>query len=346
MIWPYTYIVTKHSDLNEYVLDFFRKIKYDKAGFRDELFDPNFLLLVNRHPRILKQRFKIIYSHLSQLPTVEREAFCEEIELANQIEKICRGDHVPKSFDRKVKGIHKIIKSLFLSLYNQVLDGKAFREIYNRTLRDHFNQLSDTNKSITLCPFCGISEIKKSADLTRDQYDHYLPKSLYPFSSINFSNLVPICKECNSFDVKGEKDSLAMSKGKIFFPYDSNHRGISLTVNVVNDNSDSEKIDLEFIFSTDDSNISEIESWKNIYLIEPRYIGYIKARIQQWSSALFELLSNSQFANTSVDEICKIYLMYLEAEHKQKLDYLKLPVVKSLLDGSSFLQARLEITKN
>ena len=32
----------------------------------------------------------------------------------------------------------------------------------------------------------------------REAYDHYLPKVLYPFNSINFRNLAPACHECNS----------------------------------------------------------------------------------------------------------------------------------------------------
>ncbi|MGE1166871.1 hypothetical protein ACQJ0Y_27480, partial [Peribacillus simplex] len=90
---------------------------------------------------------------------------------------------------------------------------------------------------------------------------------LYPFSSINFRNLVPCCDKCNSLQVKGQKDIIALSTGKLFFPYDDNHKGLSLNVHVKHDNPEIEKIDWEFIFHSSDNKSDEIESWKTIYSI-------------------------------------------------------------------------------
>lgn len=218
MIRAYRYIDTVHSRLNEYVLAFFCRIETDRNGFRDDLFEANFLPVVNHHPIILKKRFRIIYEYVSGLAAPDRHSFCQKIIEANQIERICRGEYRPEAFNGTLTAIDRTLKDLFFDLYNQVLDGKPFRENAHTSLREHFNQFCDANEDITLCPICGIGELKKAQDEVRDQYDHYLPESLYPFSSINFRNLVPCCLQCNSLGAKGYKDIIAVSTGKLFFP--------------------------------------------------------------------------------------------------------------------------------
>jgi len=49
-------------------------------------------------------------------------------------------------------------------------------KIFITTLRQHFDDLSRLNSEVTLSPICGIGELKKHTDISRDQYDHYLPK--------------------------------------------------------------------------------------------------------------------------------------------------------------------------
>jgi len=231
---------------------------------------------------------------------------------------------------------------LFIDLYVQVLDGKAFQENAGTTLRDHFNQFCDTNADITLCPICGINELKKSQDESRDQYDHYLPKSLYPYSSINFYNLVPCCKECNSFEAKGEKDTIAVSTGKLFFPYDENHKGISLVVTVGHDNDEFGKIEWVLSFSNPDNKNDEIESWKAIYSIESRYQGFIKTRIKKWYEAYRDFIRSPKTTHLDISERIELYMLSLEQNERHGLDFIKRPTIDGLLSGSNIVQAEYE----
>lgn len=342
MIRAYRYIDTVHSRLHEYVLGFFRKIEADTDGFRDDLFEPNFLPIVKRHRIILMARFKMIYEHVSSLSQADRQVFCQRVIESNQIEIICRGEYRPLAFASNSTGIDKIMKNLFLDLYNQVLDGEPFRKNAHTTLREHFNTFCDANEDITLCPMCGIGELKKSQDLTRDQYDHYLPKSLYPLSSINFHNLVLCCKECNSFDAKGEKDTIAVSTGKLFYPYDDNHEGISLVVSVIRDNGDIDKIDLELTFTSPDDKNDEIESWKNIYSIEARYQGYIKARIKKWYEYYRDFIRSPQSAHLDISDRKSLCMLSLELSERLGLSFISKPTLDGLLSGSNIMQAEIE----
>lgn len=345
MIRAYQYIDTAHSKLHEYVMAYFVKIETDTNGFRDELFEPEFLPIVKSHYKILKSRFKEIYEYVSSLPTTDRHLFCQRIILSNQIEKICRGEYKPEAFISKSTDIDVTLKKLFLALYEQVLDGAPFRNYSKTTLRDHFNQFCELNIEITLCPTCGIGELKKSQDKIRDQYDHYLPKSLYPFSSINFYNLVPCCMECNSLGIKGDKDTIAISTGKIFFPYDDNHKEISLAINIKHDNSQFENIEWEIIFNSPDNKKDEIESWKTIYSIEDRYQGYIKARAKKWYEHYYEYINSVKLSGEDISVAKYYYMKFLEKDKSLGLNFIRKPVLDGFLSGSNIEQAKIEAMK-
>jgi hypothetical protein len=342
MIKSFRYINTVHSRLHEFVLAFFRVIETDSKGFCNDLFDPAFLDIVNHHPRILKKRFKEIYEYVCVLPTPARIQFCQRIVESNQIERICRGEYRPEAFISKPMGIEKVLKELFVDLYDQVLDGTHFRSNIHSTLQEHFDQFSNANEDITLCPVCGIGELKKAQDEFRDQYDHYLPKALYPFSSVNFSNLVPYCMECNSLIGKGKKDTIAVSTGKLFYPYDATHKGIALKIEVEKDEPEIDHIVWQLIFITSDNREQEIESWKRIYSIEMRYQGYIKARIRKWYKQYFQFITKGSREQVDIEYRKQCYNDMLDSDELLFLSFLKKPALYGLLNGSNIVQAEIE----
>jgi len=79
---------------------------------------------------------------------------------------------------------------------------------------------------ITVCPYCNrtyvqsITKINKYHKTRRtSEFDHFFPKSKYPFLAISFFNLIPSCKTCNH--IKGVNPVL-------FSPYDERINGQSL----------------------------------------------------------------------------------------------------------------------
>ncbi len=71
---------------------------------------------------------------------------------------------------------------------------------------------------ITVCPYCNrtyVQSIKKQNQYHKkrrtSEFDHFFPKSKYPFLAISFYNLIPSCKTCNH--IKGTNPVL-------FSPYD------------------------------------------------------------------------------------------------------------------------------
>ena len=72
----------------------------------------------------------------------------------------------------------------FKGLYSQELLKLAAFKHKIGDLDDHYQNFMREN-SIGKCPFCGIADMHGIYHSKREAYDHYLPKSLYPFNSIN-----------------------------------------------------------------------------------------------------------------------------------------------------------------
>jgi hypothetical protein len=344
MIRNYKYLDTAvQLRLHEFIIAFFNRIEFETAVFDDSFFGVDFLEIADRHPQILKQQCIAIYNHIKNWNQVDKTNLCSLIRDSNEIQNICEGNYAPPTLDRHSTGLNKLLRDLFLDLYNQVLDGDGFREKYTTTLRTHFDDFSKLNSDITLCPICGIGELKKHTDLSRDQYDHYLPKSLYPFSSVNFKNLVPICIDCNSPTVKGSKDVVAVSTNqRLFFLYDSTHRGITVTFLITVDNINPENIQWQISFTNPDNKNDEIESWKTIYNIDGRYKGFVNARIEKWYRHYWEFINDSDLAHLSVDDRKLTCFKSYEKDESLQLNFIRKPALTGFLNGSTLSQAAIE----
>ena len=344
MIKTYKYLDSVHGKLHEFVIAFFNRIEFETGDFDDAFFDPEFLVIVKRHPKVLRQRCKEIYNAIRGWDQNDRSTLCKQIRESNEIENICKGNYKPPVIDQNNTGVMGLLRELFMALYNQVLDGKGFRDKYQTKLRDHFDAFSRLNIEITRCPICGIADLKKHHDETRDQYDHYLPKALYPFSSINFRNLVPSCKECNSFDAKGAKDTIAISTGRIFFPYDQAHKGIVVEVNVSKDDEKIENIEWKIKYISPDNKKDEVQSWINIYKIKERHLGYIKGRIIKWYQLFFNFVNSKSMEGKPPEDRKEVYLSWLkERENLEINDFMERPALEGFLNDSTLAQAAIEM---
>jgi hypothetical protein len=285
----------------------------------------------------------LIYESIRGWTLAQRTELFNLIRESNAIENICKGNYKPKKLDNKTKGVYGVLRGLFIDLYDQVLNGKPFNEQYSTTLRSHFDEFSKLNSDITLCPVCGIGELKKHTDETRDQYDHYLPKAIYPLSSVNFKNLVPICKECNSFDVKGEIDTINVStNNRLFFLYDTTHRGITVTFAIAVDDINPENIQWDIVFANPDNKNDEIESWKTIYNIDERYKGFVNARIEKWYRHYWEFINDSDLAHLSEGDRRLTCFKGYEKDESLQLNFIRKPALTGFLNDSTLSQAAIE----
>lgn len=328
--------------LNDYVLNFFERIEHETGPFNNIFFGTEFYDIVRRHPKIVKQPLINIYNVLRRLNQATRTSICNQIKESNNIELICSGGYSPVLLDSDVKGLKKMLRDFFLNLYKQVIDGNAFRDKFHTSLLLHFNDFRRANKNITLCPTCGIGELKMAESKTRDQYDHFLPISLYPFSSVNFENLVLSCKECNSFDVKGDKDTIALSTGHLFYPFNFNHKHLSVSFSITTDNVIPENIIWNIDYSSPDGKVDEIQSWRTIYDIDRRYSDFVKGRVEKWYRFYWEYVNDGDMAHLSLEDRELACLKALEIDEKLHLSFIRKPVIDGFLRDSVMARAQIE----
>jgi len=197
----------------------------------------------------------------------------------NNLERICSNNaNVPLVRYDDIKATHpelaEQLGTFFKGLYERV-DLAALRKQVG-DIDDHYKTFRRANRS-DRCPFCGLSDLLGPDHGPREAYDHYLPKALYPFNSINFRNLLPACHHCNS-SYKGGKDPAfspaengQQVRRKLFYPFASKPWKIALRVSLKPDAIEHpEPNDITLDFGP--AELSEqIGTWKDVYGIEERY---------------------------------------------------------------------------
>lgn len=223
-----------------------------------------------------------IYALFAQLTGPQIQQFELWFRGNNDIEKVCANDpatHLVRYAD--IPAGHKELcgelGAFFKGLYAQSLLGLAALRDKIGDIDDHYDafvQANDEGK----CPFCGISDMFGEYHSKREAYDHYLPKALYPFNSINFRNLVPACHHCNS-SYKTSKDpahpvkdpARSADRRRVFYPYRLQAQKIDVAVTVAH--ADFEALvpgDITIDFGPPEVD-EELATWRDVYSIDERY---------------------------------------------------------------------------
>lgn len=202
----------------------------------------------------------------------------------NNIAGLCRDDPavaVARYADLQAfyQQLSEALATFFKGLYAKDLLNLTPLKAVIGDINDHHLKFTQVNRQ-GKCPFCGINDMKGIYHSKREAYDHYLPKSKYPFNSINFRNLAPACHECNStykqrrdplYDAKDPLHAETGGRRKSFYPYQTAPYAIELGVSL---NSP----DWTHITPTDvtlsigpETFREEIDTWLDVYGIEERY---------------------------------------------------------------------------
>jgi 5-methylcytosine-specific restriction endonuclease McrA len=124
-----------------------------------------------------------------------------------------------KNNNLEFKSIEKLAKENSSNSIFQAL--LALHNTYENFSKDWNNKIVDVVGTRT-CLYCNreyiINYTDKTETKTTAELDHFYPRSLYPFLSISFFNLIPSCKICNS-KLKGDYDTF---KYKILYPHIQN----------------------------------------------------------------------------------------------------------------------------
>lgn len=292
MLFSYTYVPHQMDKMQEFIDFIFHEVWCEaptSGAFCLELFDGNaelkdvmtsFYYGHTQGGDFFYSHVQRIYEHFSVLSLAPITLFKQWYQGNNDIEKVCANDpaiNLIRYSDIPVlyRELSDQLSAFFKGLYDRVDIAALKKKIGN--IDDHYQAFMAVNK-IGKCPFCGIADMQGIYHSTREAYDHYLPKGLYPFNSINFRNLVPACHHCNS-SYKTSKDIVftlkdparAAQRRKVFYPYSTTPHTIELKLSLLH--SDIEKLtraDLVLEFGPPALS-EEIDTWKDVYNIDERY---------------------------------------------------------------------------
>ncbi|HVA98985.1 MAG TPA: hypothetical protein VNG53_08825 [Bacteroidia bacterium] len=298
MIYAYKHLTHRIEKFNANIFHFFEQLFANDLAAYDEnvLLEVAFIPIVNRSSVSLKNNLAAITTAYHDLSTAEKLQVQQAFTANADIKNLC-GDitALPVKYDALPDGIKNLLKTFLTKLWedfplNDLLEADC------GTVQDHFSCfVAATHQRALICPFCGLNKLKTSESVNRDAYDHYIPKAYYPFISINFKNLFPICHECNS-DEKKTTDTLykGADRRQVFYPLDTTYQcdQLSITItpteqyNPVNFKTLLYDINWSYTISLAGNADPRLTSWDEIFHIKRRYTENVLRYQTEWYDEL------------------------------------------------------------
>jgi hypothetical protein len=314
MLFPYRFVVghTIYA-LQEWMDELFLKVwcvadpavEYDIELLPDVL--KEVVLEIANDNRItidhLYGPIKRVYEIFQQLDQTTKDNLALAYRHNNSIEDLCKqlngcNPFLYSEFITIHQDLSDDLKWFYKNLFTNVIGLKSVTDRIGE-IDSHYDEFVTENDE-SKCPFCGINGIKGRYVGKRDAYDHFLPKGIYPFNSINFKNLSPMCYDCNS-SYKGTKDLLHQNatRRKAFYPFDTTiNPNIQITITFSKaDISTLTPADITLTL-TSARQQAEVDSWKDAFGIEERY----KAKCLEENNGKYWFeQATDEFANVQAD---------------------------------------------
>ncbi|MBS1561148.1 MAG: hypothetical protein JSS89_06050 [Bacteroidetes bacterium] len=325
MLFPYTYVDHPLAKLHGWIEHLLTNVwcraegAYSVTLLCQELQDiADTIHHIDTTKRSIFDDIRDIDALIQALDTTKRSELVTMFTDSTAVDDLCQdvGDRNPYSYDDLVvwnEGVAAKLKDFFYALFDKhIKNGPIKRQLGD--LKSHVDVFCKTNNE-GICPFCGLEETRDEYYTTRDPYDHYLPRHKYPFNSVNFRNLAPMCHTCNS-SYKTTKDPISRNPGtrqKTFAPLDAPASLPAMRVEF--DISNIQHLspnDITLLIESA-THPDECETWQWLFGIQERYKGKLCKRrgAYMWLNTVLkdsanynktpqELLSDIR-ANTSID---------------------------------------------
>lgn len=286
-----------------------------------------------KNKKLLADPIREIYNSFKHIQATDKKGFKklkDGFVVNNAIADLCKGNKTPLLYSQ-VEVIDKQLKNklqkFFKNLYTQVPKQAAFKAVCG-TMKTYYDEFLDSNDE-EVCPFCGISDIMTSRLSKRDAFDHYLPKDIYPFNSVNPDNLAPICKTCNS-SYKLARDPIKTKGGKkrkAFYPFAKKAVKLDITAKFTCANIAKLKKNEVTLKISNSTHKDEIKTWNDLFGIEERYIDKFCSKKARWwrTQMLDELKHSSKTKSKRFNEKLKLF----EGNYMEEMNFLKIPYFKA-----------------
>ncbi len=304
MIYGYKYKSFKIEKFHDEIMYFFKYLLENEPKEYDvnKMFNPSFKPLIEASKKF-EPLLKELIEEYAKLDKEKKRKIKLAFKNNNQIKKLCNGSLTPVQYEEFKSVFSDKLKVFFEKLWDDYSHNKKIETNYG-TVKEHFDLFVDEgHQEALICPFCGLSALKPSKGEYRDAYDHYLPKSLFPFTSMNFKNLVPTCQTCNSRSEKGDKPVIYNRKKRqrVFFPFDTklNINSIKLEIcpstkyNIKSKSTLLSQIQWEYSLKINNKKSIELIQWENIYGIQRRSKEYMLSMEKSWFSWILDRYKES-----------------------------------------------------
>lgn len=291
-----------------------------------DLLDANFETIYNAYAW-LRTDVDAIYEKCKNLTNPQRADIREAFAINNRISELCAGTLTPIELNALPDVVKDDMKPLLVKFYDYLIDRA---EVPGNKL-DYYNKLRLANPDLKFCPCCGLSPIETAETHYREDNDHYLPKASYPFATVNFKNLVPLCSKCNK---KCKSTINPFEAGKIsFYPFDTTHIPIEISLSI-KDNVDLDyrklrENDIEIDFNNDANKTS---TWDWLFKIKERYNeetrDFSKTELRTIANRL--LRNNKRKTGLTYEEILDDAIEDYELEIFQDRKFLKRPFLQNI----------------
>lgn len=284
------------NELNQQIIKRWVDAKAN-GQFSEELFSDSFkeiILAEKRKPTAFYTLANDIYDKVKGKKELQLKIESAAA-INNNIQSLCESDELtPITYAAfEEDGIAADLKNFYGNFYTIGFTRATFKRLFETDLKDYYFNLKE-EKKLTVCPFCAITPFLTKVEKMREAFDHYFPKSVYPFNSVNPDNLFPMCHNCNS-KYKGarevifkHKERTKESRRKAVFPFDEVYKFSKLDIKMV---LTKEEVNFRKL-TEDDFDIKityqgkqeEIDGWMDIFGIKNRFKGQILDNFISWYS--------------------------------------------------------------
>ncbi len=272
----------------------------------------------------LRDRIATYTTAFDGLLAPDQRAISQAFTNQGRIDRLLDGSTVSQCLDELPEAIREPAKAV---------GSEAFRLLTEFGIRDEqYKRIYEAVPS-KLCPFCGLEHFDAPGE-PREDLDHYLPRSIYPFAAANLNNLPPMGNRCNTSYKRAQDPIRNGSNSRLA----ANPFGIS-SYSVTLENSDpfggvrqeSPRWQIDFVPAT-----PEADTWDQIFSIRRRYEN--NHLIPSYESWLEEFrgwcLYSRIFPKTSQEllNVLELYLNFKRFEGLNDRSFLKAAVFEMLLN--------------
>jgi hypothetical protein len=272
----------------------------------------------------------------TQLSADQRQQVSRWYDHNNDIEALCAccPDKPPATY-ANIRAINtdleSALKAFCKSLFTDIIHLKAVASRIG-DIDAHYTAFVAENKE-GKCPYCGYGDIKGSHNTRREAYDHFLPKGTYPFNSVNFRNLAPMCNECNSAyklakdptrnidPIRGKTEGV---QRKAFYSYATVATGITVTMTLqTKDVINLLPKDIELQITAPGCE-EEVEAWKDVFGIDERYKAKLCAK-NDGIAWIGHIVDEAENGDVTRDQLLALALRAADRSPYDSANFLKKP---------------------